>query len=85
VAVFEALDYHNAQSFPRMDEVLDAFKAGLAAYRARDFVAAQRFFSVGAAANEDEKPSRLYFDRCRHYLASPPPADWDGVWVLTEK
>ena len=85
VAVYEALDYHSPQSFPRMDEVLDAFKAGLAAYRARDFVAAQRFFSAGAAANEDEKPSRLYLERCRHYLASPPPADWDGVWVLTEK
>ena len=85
VAVYEALDYHSPQSFPRMDEVLDAFKAGLAAYRARDFVAAQRLFSAGAAANSDEKPSRLYLERCRHYLASPPPADWDGVWVLTEK
>jgi hypothetical protein len=23
--------------------------------------------------------------RCRRYLAAPPPADWDGVFVPGEK
>jgi hypothetical protein len=85
VAVYESLGYHTAQSFPALREMLEAFQAGLVAYRERDFARAVECFSIAAATSEKEKPARLYLERCRHYQTSPPPADWDGVWVLTEK
>jgi adenylate cyclase len=85
VAVYESLGYHTAQSFPALREMLEAFQAGLVAYRERDFARAVECFSIAAATSEREKPARLYLERCRHYQTSPPPADWDGVWVLTEK
>jgi hypothetical protein len=31
------------------------------------------------------RPREMYIRRCHHYLDNPPPAGWDGVWVLTEK
>lgn len=30
-------------------------------------------------------PSRVFLQRCQDYKASPPPGDWDGVFVATEK
>ncbi len=33
----------------------------------------------------DDGPSRNLLDRCRQYLESPPPSDWDGVFVALLK
>jgi hypothetical protein len=30
-------------------------------------------------------PSELYAERCRAFLADPPPADWDAVTVMDSK
>jgi class 3 adenylate cyclase/HAMP domain-containing protein len=33
-----------------------------------------------------EDPAALRFkERCRHYITNPPPDDWDGVEIMTEK
>jgi len=29
--------------------------------------------------------ARQYIERCQRYVITPPPADWDGVEVMTEK
>ena len=33
----------------------------------------------------NDRVCAIYVERARHYLDAPPPADWDGVWTLTEK
>jgi adenylate cyclase len=30
-------------------------------------------------------PSLVYLDITAHYRAEPPPANWDGVYVMKEK
>ncbi|MCK4799336.1 MAG: adenylate/guanylate cyclase domain-containing protein [Spirochaetes bacterium] len=30
-------------------------------------------------------PSEVYIKRCLHFKKNPPPANWDGTWVLTSK
>lgn len=85
VWVYESLGFHTPESFPRMDVVLDAYRQGLEAYRRRDWPAALTAFEQAAAANKDERPSRIYIDRCQHYMANPPGADWNGVWTMAEK
>ena len=32
-----------------------------------------------------DKPSKLYIERCQHFIAEPPPEDWNGVWVMESK
>jgi adenylate cyclase len=32
-----------------------------------------------------DSASRVLLDRCRAFLAEPPPADWDGAWVARSK
>jgi adenylate cyclase len=42
-------------------------------------------FGELARLRPDDLPSKIMHERCRGFLAGPPPADWDGVFVLHEK
>jgi adenylate cyclase len=84
VAVFEALDHHTEESFPRRAEVLAAYAEGLAFYRQRDWERAAARFREAYTANPDDLPSHVFWERCQKYLAAPPPRTWDGVWTLAE-
>ena len=85
VAVHEILGYHTGSTFPNLEGTLGAFAEGLAKYRVADWAQAIPCFEAALKANADDKPSRIYLERCRHYLAAPPGDAWDGVWVMTEK
>jgi adenylate cyclase len=65
--------------------LVDRFAAGMAAYRARQWDAAQAAFSAVLADHPDDGPSRLYVERCQALRAAPPAADWDGVTVMEVK
>lgn len=65
-------------------ELLPHFEEALERYRSRQFETARRMFEELVATHNDG-PSKLYVGRCNEYLASPPPADWDGVYTATSK
>jgi adenylate cyclase len=70
------------------DSALAAFAAwenALGLYEQREFQAAGDIFTSLAARNEKDGAARLYMDKCRGYVAAPPPSGWDGVNNLTEK
>jgi adenylate cyclase len=85
VAIYEALGHHSEDSFPHREEALAAFGEGLLRYRQRDWGGAEHCFSEALAANPGDGPSRIYFERCRIYRSTPPPAEWDGVWTMQHK
>lgn len=85
VAIYEALGHHSEDSFPRREEALAAFSEGLLRYRQRDWGGAEHCFSAALAANPEDGPSKIYFERCRIYRSTPPPASWDGVWTMPSK
>ncbi len=60
---------------------LARFAEGLALYRARHFDEARGAF----LASPEDAPSRVFAARCAALLATPPPADWDGVFTLDTK
>ncbi|NRD59375.1 adenylate/guanylate cyclase domain-containing protein [Corallococcus exiguus] len=60
---------------------LERFAEGLALYRARRFAEAREAF----LASPEDAPSGRFAARCEALLAAPPPADWDGVFVLDSK
>jgi adenylate cyclase len=57
------------------------YEEALARYLLRDFRAALRMFEALAR----DPPSRVLAGRCRQYLATPPPDDWNGTYVATSK
>ena len=85
VAAFEVLDHHTEATFPNLDATLDAYRAGLARYRERDWDKASADFERALAAHAGGRPSEIYLERCAYHTQHPPPPDWDGVWVHTEK
>lgn len=70
---------------PERLQFKQAFEAALDAYYSRDFAKAQQLFQNFAAQYPQDHLSDLYLARLETYLATPPPADWDGVWTHTEK
>ena len=66
----------------RLSAAQESFGAGLALYRAGEFSKACEAFREGAAY---DPPSRIFLERCLHFLAKPPPAPWDGLWTSHEK
>ena len=57
----------------------------LAAYVRRDFASAAELFAHVQTRRPGDRAASVLEARCRAYQASPPPADWTGVYVATEK
>jgi len=43
------------------------------------------FFQQALAIDPDDGPSQAYLERCRDFKQSPPPENWDGVYVMKTK
>jgi len=85
IAVHEILDFHDAQSFPKLPEFLQLYQLAMDQYRGRRFKEAAAAFTEALRLRGDDRVCAIYVERARHYLNAPPSADWDGVWTLTEK
>ena len=85
VSIFEVLDFHDDETFPARMDVVGHFTEGLAHYRNTKFDDAIKSFKAALDANSEDVPSKLYIERCELFKKSPPPKDWSGEWVMTEK
>jgi len=85
VGVYEVMDFHTEESFPNLIDVLGCFRNGVALYRERRFRDATEQFNAALAKNPADKAAAMYVERCSIYAQSPPPSDWNGAWVMTEK
>jgi adenylate cyclase len=67
------------------EAMVHQFEAGLQAYRAQCWAAARHCFEQALHYAGDDRPSQLYIERCAEYEATPPAAEWDGVYSLQTK
>jgi adenylate cyclase len=58
------------------------YEAAFHACLARDFAGAAALLR---AQSEEDPPSRVLLARCLAYEVTPPPPDWQGVHIATEK
>lgn len=84
--VFELLGPRDVPQFI-LDLVRD-FERGIECFRNREFDHALEWFKT-SLQNEPDKdaanPSALYIERCETFLETPPPADWNGVFIKKTK
>lgn len=66
-------------------KVLAYFAEGRKSYKLMDFDSAKKSFIEALKVDPEDGPSKVYLARCKHYIESPPPEDWDGVFVMTTK
>jgi adenylate cyclase len=64
---------------------VDAYLDGLTLYKQREFAMAKERFEAALALDPSDGPSEVYLHRVQEYQATPPPPDWDGVYVLKSK
>jgi adenylate cyclase len=82
VAILELIDFKGAGT---ENSLALPFKEALINFRKGKFKTARRGFEDILKTFPDDGPCKLYIDRCDDYIASPPPADWDGVFTATTK
>jgi adenylate cyclase len=83
VSLFELVA--EAPGEARQRQRVERFEVALEAYRKRDFSRARQLFTSLLGDFSDDGPAHVYVERCRHFLATPPPDDWDAVETLTSK
>ena len=65
---------------------LEQYHEAIRLYRGREFEQAGRMFqAVMSEIGDEDYLCRMYDGRCAAYRASPPSADWNGAFTLTEK
>ena len=66
-------------------QLADKFTAGYGSYHRREFEQAIDYFRQALTLNSSDGVSKVYIERCQAFIVQPPPADWDGVYVMTSK
>ena len=77
VAIFELITDGNVK-------LAEGFSEALKVYRAKGFQNALDIFT-GLLGEHNDPVAKLYAERCREYLQTPPPPDWDGVFISSKK
>jgi len=83
--VYESLGHHTRGTFPKLASVIKAYETGVDCYQRRDWTGGLGHFAEALELAPQDRPSRIFFDRCRYYQTSPPDEAWDGVWIMQEK
>ncbi len=84
--VFELLGENPVPDF--IAQLVEYFETGIEAFRQRDFERALHAFEHSLPLEpdkDDSNPSRLYIERCKALIETPPPPDWNGVYVKKSK
>lgn len=76
--IYEVLANAEDQS-PKLRKIIDLTSQGRALFEARQFSKARECYGQLLEMNPDDGVARLYQQRCDHFMANPPPADWDAV------
>ena len=66
-------------------KVLELFGEGRRHYKLMDFGKALACFEKALGIDPEDGPSKVFRERCQHYIENPPPDDWDGVFVMKTK
>ncbi len=84
VSIFELYDFKE-NTDKAVNEVFGLYEEGLKHYRQGSWDSAISIFERVLEIITKDGPSRTLIERCRLYRNEPPPADWDGVFVMKTK
>jgi adenylate cyclase len=84
IRIYELVD-HRLRGAGEKELRVRTFEAGLAHYRARRFDEASVEFKNCLQMDPHDGPAGIFLERCQLLKKNPPPADWDGVFVMKTK
>ncbi|MFH0924590.1 MAG: adenylate/guanylate cyclase domain-containing protein [bacterium] len=83
VTIYELIGEKLTTRFPV--EVLEMFAEGLNRYRKKDWCEAIKRFDDVLRISPEDRPSKIYIDRCQALSKECLPDDWDGVIKMMDK
>jgi adenylate cyclase len=83
VKIFELIAEGKGPS-PQL-EMAQFFSQGYELYHQQQFDKAIQAFEKGLQNFPNDETAKIYVERCQEFLAEPPAADWDGVYVMKTK
>ncbi|MDI6755485.1 MAG: adenylate/guanylate cyclase domain-containing protein [Thermodesulfobacteriota bacterium] len=84
VKIYELLS-RRAKASAEQKALTEEFRAALVEYRNRRWEAARKTFQSLRARYPEDGPAKLYVERCETLEKTPPPDDWDGVYIMDTK
>jgi adenylate cyclase len=84
VKIYELIGEHKVPN-QHVADMLEWFQKGYALYHKKSWSESLTCFSKALDINPKDEVSKVYVERCQDYLTTPPPADWDGVFVMKTK
>ena len=78
--------YEPLEGLSSLDEpTAERFSAALALYRSKNWQQARAAFEAVLDVAPDDKPSKIFVERCEYFMRTPPGMEWDGVFNRAEK
>ena len=84
VRIFEVLQEVQKASNDKLIDLKESFEKGLKYYRQRKWKTAEKYF-LDCVEKYNDQPAKVFLERIAHYQSSPPPIDWQGVFVMRVK
>ncbi|MGB5874092.1 MAG: adenylate/guanylate cyclase domain-containing protein [Bacteroidota bacterium] len=85
VTTFELLQPVEGEIDVRLRQFLWNFESGLESYFAQEWDKAELSFNNSLQIQPDDRPTQVHLKRIQEFRLNPPPSDWDGVFVMTQK
>ncbi len=85
VKVYELLGTSNMEMSADRKQALELYHEGLKLYRDRSWEEAAAYMQQAFALDNTCYAAQIYTERANLYKISPPPDDWDGVFVMQTK
>ena len=82
--IFEYIEWQDQLKTPLAD-YLELFSKAFHIYETGYFKEAESLFSRCLALYENDRTTQLLQQRCREFINSKAPSDWDGAYTLTRK
>lgn len=84
VQLYTILGFKNEMSRLQIEEV-DLFHEALDLYLKKKFVEAGKIFLQANEMIPEDKAALKFAERCKNYISTGVPANWEGIFDLTEK
>ncbi|HAG80314.1 MAG TPA: adenylate/guanylate cyclase domain-containing protein [Cyanobacteria bacterium UBA12227] len=84
LAIYELVGLRSEPISEQRQQIVEHYHKGREYYLQRQFALAMSEFSQVLAIDNSDIAAILQIQRCLHWLKSPPPADWNGGWKVTE-
>ena len=85
VSVYEVIDYYDKKTFPHQIEVINHFNNGIELYNNAMWDKAISCFEAALKLHPNDKPSKVYIERCSILKAELSDPEWCGIWKMQSK